>query len=182
MEDLNSAIPIVEKKGIKGGQQQQPRWIPPPPGMMKVNMNAAMSKNSTRAVLATVGRDASGMFLGASAEVVEGVSDPKTAEVLAVREGLALAKDLMGQRVQVATDCANVVQSLQGPGMGLYGHIVREIKEGLSSLTSAEVIHDSRSSNADAHMLAKCSVYDSVGRHVWFLSPPYGVCTSYSDS
>jgi hypothetical protein len=95
MEDLNSAIPVVEKNGIKGGQQQ-PRWIPPPPGMMKVNTDAAMSKNSTRAVLAAIARDASGTFLGVSAEVVERVSDPETAEVLAVQEGLALAKDLMG--------------------------------------------------------------------------------------
>jgi hypothetical protein len=101
--------------------------------------------------------------------------------VLAVREGLALAKDLMGQRVQFATDCANVAKNWQGPGMRLYGHIVREIKEGSASLTSAEVIHDRRSSNVDAHMLAKSSIYNFVGRHVWFFSPPYGVCIGYSD-
>jgi hypothetical protein len=101
------------------------------------------------------------------------------AEVFADREGLALAKDLMRKKFQIATDCANVVKSLRGLGMGLYGHIAREITMGLVSLTSVAVIRDRRSSNVDGHMLAKSSIYNSVGRHVWFFSPPYGVCTSY---
>ena len=50
--------------------------------------------------------------------VMEGVSSPETAEAMAYREGLALAKDLALQNIQIATDCANVVRSIQGPGMG----------------------------------------------------------------
>ena len=65
--------------------------------------------------------------------------------------------------------------SLQGPGMGEYGHIVKEIKAALASFTSAMVVHEGRNLNVDAHRLAKSSIYEAVGRHVWFLSPPEGV-------
>jgi hypothetical protein len=34
-------------------------------------------------------------------------------------------------------------------------------------------------SNVDAHVLAKNSMYVSLGRHVWLLPHPYGVCTNY---
>jgi hypothetical protein len=46
-------------------------------GMMKVNIDAAMPKNSTRATLAAVVRDASGTFLGASVEVVKAYLTPR---------------------------------------------------------------------------------------------------------
>ena len=132
--------------------------------------------------LAAVARDEYGAFLGASAVVMEGVSDPDTVEAMAVREGLALARDLLGQSLRIATDCANVVRHMSGQGMGLYGHIIREIKADMASFMAAEVIHESRNSNVDAHLLARSSIYASVGKHVWFLSPHHGVCTSYSDS
>jgi ribonuclease HI len=67
---------------------------------------------------------------------------------LAVREGLTLAKDLTGQKFQIATDCANVVKSLRG---NWFGELV---------------IRDHRSSNINAHMLAKSSIYNFVGKHV----------------
>ena len=45
--------------------------------------------------LAAVARDEYGAFLGAFAVVMEGVSDSETAKAMAVREGLALARDLL---------------------------------------------------------------------------------------
>ena len=49
---------------------QVPRWIPPPGDAMKLNVDAAVSKNAGRASAAAVARDANGLFLGASAVVV----------------------------------------------------------------------------------------------------------------
>ena len=45
-----------------------------------------------------------------------GVSDLEMLEVLACREGLALASDLLVQKARVASDCLNAV-SLQEDGM-----------------------------------------------------------------
>ena len=60
---------------------------------------------------------------------MQGISDPETAEVMACREGLALASDLMLRKVRIATDCENAVRNMRGPGMGYHGHIIRELKE-----------------------------------------------------
>ena len=40
----------------------------------------------------------------------------------------------------------------------------------------AEFVHEGRASNVDAHNLATSSVYRELGRMVWLLSPPEGVC------
>jgi hypothetical protein len=63
--------------------------------------------------------------------------------------------------------------------MGSYGHIVQEIRARSHDFNFADFVHDGRQSNFDAHVLARSSGYDELGRHVWFVSPPNGVCTSY---
>jgi ribonuclease HI len=65
--------------------------------VLKINVDAALSKNTSIAAMAAVARDDSGRFQGASVIVMEGVTDPETAEVLACREGVALADDLAQQ-------------------------------------------------------------------------------------
>jgi hypothetical protein len=71
-----------------------PRWIPPPRGVSKMNVDAALSKNSSRASAAAVAKDEAGNFLGASAVMMLGITEPEIMEALALREGMALAKDL----------------------------------------------------------------------------------------
>ena len=64
--------------------------------------------------------------------------------------------------------------------MGLYGHIVREIKAEMTSFTKANFVHEDMNSNGDAHRIARSSIYNDVGRYVWFIDPPDRVCTSYT--
>jgi ribonuclease HI len=78
---------------------------------MKINVDAAISKNTNRASAAAIVRDGGVQFLGASALVVDGCVDLETMEVVACREGLALASDLMLQRFKLASDCKSVVRS-----------------------------------------------------------------------
>lgn len=133
---------------------------------MKINVDAAISKNMNMASAATIVRDGGDQFLGASTLVVEGCADPETMEVVACREGLALASDLMLQRFKLASDCESVVRNIRGEGRGPYGQIVKEIKDRASIFESCIIVHEGRSSNRDAHMLAKSSVYFEVGRQV----------------
>ncbi|TVU21706.1 hypothetical protein EJB05_31359, partial [Eragrostis curvula] len=125
------------------------------------------------ATMAAVVRDEVGNFQGASVVVIEGISDPEMAQAMACRERV-----LLSRKFKLATDCANVVRSLQGHGMGPYGHIIREIKARKASFVTADIVYECRGSNGDAHRLAKSSIYETLGRHVWFLTPPDGVCTS----
>jgi hypothetical protein len=101
--------------------------------------------------------------MGASALVVNDISDPETAEVMACREGLALAIDLLTRRVRIATDCAAAVKSLAGPGMDRYDQVIRELKTDMASFDKAEVVHEGRASNLDAHRLARSSIYEDQG-------------------
>jgi hypothetical protein len=41
-----------------------------------------------------------------------------------------------------------------------------------------ESVHEQWEANYDAHNLARSSLLDPVGRHVWLVSPPPGICTS----
>ena len=50
----------------------------------------------------------------------------------------------------------------------------------MANFERAEVVHEGRASNTDAHALARSSIYESLERHVWFFDPPDGVCTSYA--
>lgn len=69
------------------------------------------------------------------------------------REGLSLASDLMLQKVRIATDCMNVVKNMQGCGMGLYGHTIREIKARMASFSSAKIVHESRNLTVDTRFM-----------------------------
>ena len=89
-------------------------------------MDAAISKNSSNASAAAVASDEDRNFLSTSALVLEGCADPETAEVVACREGLALASDLGLQTLRVASDCVNAVASIHDLGFGRVGPIVPE--------------------------------------------------------
>ncbi|TVU30989.1 hypothetical protein EJB05_22650, partial [Eragrostis curvula] len=133
------------------GQENIPQWIPPPRGFIKVNVDVALSKNTSLAALAAVAHDDGGNFLDASVVVMEGLTDPEIVEALACREAL-----------------------------GSYGRIMREIKGRKRDFTSVEFVHEKRSSNVDTHVLARSSRYSSIGKHMWFLTPTHGVCNSHT--
>ena len=83
------------------------------------------------------------------------MSDLETLEVLAYREGLALASDLLIQKVRVASDCLNIFRSLQEDGMGPYGHITREIKVTMINFLKIDFVHEPRKANKEAHKAGK---------------------------
>jgi hypothetical protein len=62
---------------------------------MKVNVVVALWRNSYIARMAAVVRDEAVCFHRASVILMQGISDTETVEVMACREGLALASDLI---------------------------------------------------------------------------------------
>ena len=167
-------------KQLQKTPEARTKWIPPPAGKLKVNVDAATSKNSPISSIAAVARRDDGVFLGASSVVLHGITDPETLEALACREGLALAADLHLQQIRLASDCSNVIRSLTSEGMSSYGHVIQEIKARASSFGGVEFVHEGRSANVDAHGLARGSIASPVGRYVWLLSPPDGVCMMHN--
>ena len=115
-------------------------------------------------------------FLGASAMVMEGLLEPNTVETIACKKGLALARDLVLRDFRLSCDNAEVIRSIREGTMGSYGHIVQEIRARSREFNFVDFVHEGRQSNFDAHVLARSSVYDELGRYVWFVSPPNGIC------
>ena len=94
------------------------RWIAPAVGYTKINVDATVQKNRSFRAMVAVCRAEDGKFLGASAHVIPGITDPATLEAIACREALALTRDLSLERIQVATDCLEVVSSMESTYLG----------------------------------------------------------------
>ena len=157
-------------KGVRGGPKRasigQSTWLSPPEGHAKMNVDAAVSMQGECAATGVVCRDHNGRFLGASALKLEFITEPSTLEAIAVREGQALAEDLYENKIQIATDCKRVVDDDKKNSAAGYGAIVHEIILRANSFISCKVVHEFRSSNFEAHNLAR-----GFGRHVWLGQP-----------
>ena len=108
---------------------------------------------------------------GASAVVFGGISDPATLECMAVREALALADDLNVTDIKVASDSKVVVDDIREKNPTEYGAVIHEIIEHSSSFHFCNFCHEFRSSNTEAHKLARHALSLPVGRHVWLGQP-----------
>jgi ribonuclease HI len=114
-------------------------------------------------------------YLGSSAFLVEGISDPEVLEVMAVREGLNLALDLNVQKIKLATDCLNVVKALEKPDLGRYSHVLHEISVLKASFTVVSFVHETRVPNKEPHDIAHSMLGSPARRYVWLGNPPLGV-------
>lgn len=79
---------------------------------MKINVDG---------VATAICRDPNGQYLGSSAVVFDGTTDPTILETLACREAMVLANDLGWQRFFVASDCQGVVEDIDQSSGGLHG-------------------------------------------------------------
>jgi ribonuclease HI len=178
VSDLKRCEDLRKKQPATAPEQRTPGWIPPPRGMIKINVDAAVGKNGGRGTVAAIARTENGGFMGASTLVLPGKSSAEILEALACREACALAKDIHVRRIMVATDCMNVVTSLAEGTLGSYAHIVREIRESKGDFDALEFRHEARISNKEAHCLARSAVYDAPGRRVWLVRRPEGFLVS----
>jgi ribonuclease HI len=96
--------------GSKSQQVEPARWRPPAPGWIKCNVDGAFypqleNAGATGAVL----RDHNGGLLQGKAVWREHITDAMTMEVLALKEGLLLARQRGALKVCAETDCLEVV-------------------------------------------------------------------------
>lgn len=135
--------------------------------MCKVSVNAALSKTAIAGAVGAICRDENGVFMGASARVIDGINDPATLEAFACFEGLALAQDLNIANIQVTTDCLVVSREINDGSLASYGSILKEIAERRRHFNNFRVVHERRSFNTEAHNFARSSVVLQTGRHLW---------------
>jgi hypothetical protein len=97
-----------------------------------------------------------------------------TLEVMACREGIALAEELQLHRIAVVSesDCLQVINSMKCSDEGSYCVVILKIKAKMPSFAGVIIFkHEHRASNSEAHLVARLFC---VGRQVWLLQPPAG--------
>jgi hypothetical protein len=72
----------------------RPSRSPPPAGVVKINVDAAVRKNTCRGSVTAVARDDQGNFVGASTRGFPRRTDAETLEALACREAVDLSQDI----------------------------------------------------------------------------------------
>lgn len=112
-------------------------------------------------------RDSQRPFMGASTLTISGLDNLATLEAVACREALSLSRRISAYPVCVASDCLEVIRNLQQPYMGAYSMIVDEIKETKTLFSSVSFRHEGRSTNGEAHRLARSAVSLAIGRQLW---------------
>ena len=98
-----------------------------PSGVIKINFDAALSKNASMASAAAIARGEDGRLMGASVLVLRGIFDPEVMESIACREGMALAANLRADSFRLASDCLNMVKSIRQGDLRIYEQVIREI-------------------------------------------------------
>ncbi|KAE8786876.1 hypothetical protein D1007_39119 [Hordeum vulgare] len=157
------------------------QWIPPAIGETKMNADGAVAKSSNTGDVGVICRNAQGIFLGASAVVFNGVTDPAVIEAHACREAIALAEDMMITKVRIASDCLRVVNELKGKAhRGAYCMILNDIQGRKSGFQSCEFTHENHNSNGEAHNLTRMATTLALGRHLWFDRPPDNLCIPHN--
>ena len=96
------------------------RWIPPPSGCTKFNVDAAMGKSDGKSAVAVIARSSDEKYLGASSLVLTGYGDPETLEAMAIREAFATANDLLVTKLRPSSDCLNVINTLHDGSVPVY--------------------------------------------------------------
>lgn len=172
IRDLEVASVRCTPQTSNQSRSQVPRWIAPPAGVVKINVDVAVRKQGNVGAAAAVCRSDAGQYLGASALVMLGSSDPAVLEAVACREALTLARDLHLTRIRVDSDCLEGIKCMEGEYRGKFSVILQEIKLRAADFALVEFVHERRNSNKEAHGLARSSAYSEYGRHVWLVESP----------
>ncbi|KAL5757092.1 hypothetical protein ACOSQ2_021838 [Xanthoceras sorbifolium] len=154
---------------------RQPRsapWSPPPAGSLKLNTNAAVTPGCSVMGSGAVVRDSQGKVVAASAKPLLGFFPAELGELLALREGLLLAKEFNLIIEWVELDAVNVVarvfNSLPCSAMD---PIISDVKALFRAVgvSNCHVIY--RSGNGMAHSLASLA-FSSKEEFCWFNPEP----------
>ncbi|KAM0823382.1 hypothetical protein ACQ4PT_070897 [Festuca glaucescens] len=125
-------------------------------------------------------RSTDGLYLGASSLIMEGIINSSVLESMACREILALVQDLNLRKITVAFDCLAVVQDLSRPFAGTNSAVLHEINDTSTLFERVSFRHENRVSNSETYRLARSATASNMGRQVWLLEPPDGLCINNS--
>jgi len=102
------------KEGMKAARPKENlKWVPPPQGWFKANVDVAIFKETNKAGIGVVVRDSQGWVLATLLEKVEGVQDAEVIEALAIRQAIKFAIETSFSCVIIESDSLSVVKTIQ---------------------------------------------------------------------
>lgn len=127
---------------------RQESWKKPPEGMLKLNVDAAMDKDSKATGFGFVLRDSNGDFVHAMEMNWKGLYQPRLAEAIGIREALNWIKSLGVCNVQVESDASTVIDSIRSESdWTAYDLIIEDIRSLAKSFSNISFVFARRSAN-----------------------------------
>ncbi|GJN26558.1 hypothetical protein PR202_gb14497 [Eleusine coracana subsp. coracana] len=155
-------------------QMREPsKWEPPPEGWIKINVDGGFDKDTGKAGIGIVIRDAYGQALLCSWRALFRARDAEETEAVAATEGLRLAVEWNPEKAILESDCASVIQAFKCVANLKSGlsFIVREGIETSNSLPQLRLSLAKREQNRVAHTLAQLAK-QTCHTAVWRLQAP----------
>ncbi|KAL5825686.1 hypothetical protein ACOSQ3_021749 [Xanthoceras sorbifolium] len=163
---------------VFGSPLQSPRqpcfasWSPPPTGSLKLNTNTAVKSDFSVMGSGAVVRDDQGKVVATSAKPLLGFFPVELCELLALREGLLLAKELSLVIEWVELDAVNVVvRVFSSFPSSFVDPIINDVKAFFRDVGVSNCHAIPRSRNGMTHSLAILA-FSSKDKFCWFNPEP----------
>jgi hypothetical protein len=140
--------PTKERKSL--------RWIPPEDCLIKINVDGAFMNNGDASIVVVI-RNSEGTVLLSAWRVLSHAVNAEEVELMACREGVALAVEWTPMHAIFESDCLSALQLLskQGEQRSSSMFLVKEICDTARRMTSLRFHHVKRDQNVVAHELAQ---------------------------
>ncbi|OMP08993.1 hypothetical protein COLO4_05916 [Corchorus olitorius] len=111
---------VEEAVALTATFNQQTRWLPPPPDLKKLNVDAAFCAANGEATVSMVLRDSNGVVVHCGIRKLDNVPSALHAEILALIFGLEEAKDIGCDSLITEPDCAVAVHEINDLSVSLH--------------------------------------------------------------
>lgn len=140
----------------KGKKRTPSRWVCPPRGRLKVNVDGAFNAQLQQGGIGVVVRDGNGICVAAFARFIPHASSALHVEAEALRAGILIAIQEDWMSIELESDCASLISALYSSCIDCseIGRIVEDCRDYMSSISSANLCHIYREANGVAHRLA----------------------------
>jgi ribonuclease HI len=173
---LYSGESTYKAQGVDARRIPHTPWSKPPPGVIKVNWDAAVEGRQKRIGIGVIVRNCEGGVLAMMSESMDYIQDPTTAEALAARRAVEFSLSLGIRKIILEGDANQIVQALRctDGGRCSYGLIIEDMQQLFRRFVEHSVQFVRREANKEAHKLAKLAL--SLGENkVWREDFPFSV-------
>ena len=158
-------------------ETEGPRWMKPPVGWAKLNVDGSYVHGESTGGAGMVLRDDKGAVIFSSCRYLCSCYSPLEAELAACLEGIGLALAHTDNNLIIELDCKEAVDMLNDICMNrsAVASMVEEVKSLLHGIRCHKFVHAGRPCNAAAHYMAHMG-RSSQRTAIWFSSGPEDLC------